>query len=314
MSGFQTSSNGTAWTRNTLIGSLTETIISCAFDGTSRWIFATSTGRTFYSTDDGATWTEGGTLNGDGFSVCKIYYSAAVSLWIGLADDAINTSTDGTTWTLRRATGNDQMYDVVDDGTTVVAVGQDGRIYTSTNGTTWTLRTPGSSYGGDFRYIIFEESLFVAAGEIGGGDDLVIQTSPDGTTWTQRLTTSGSFVGEPVGLIYDGSDFICYIQSSGAGDTYTSADGLTWSADNAPNFVQYGGAPDWDTFPFYPHYVDYGIYDEGGPDEQWIAMSYPGPSDDDIIYRSVDGFSFSRTGMSNPAGFEPFLTGIYVHK
>lgn len=188
---------------------------------------------------NGKTWMHSVTAGGPGLiAVGADAWSAAV--W---------TSVDGISWTrvphdpdvfghARSWETNSAMYEIVDVGSGLVAVGDlDGRgtVWTSPDGVTWSA----FSNGLDINGVTAGPSGLVAVGgyemtEIGchagepGDCHAVVWTSPDGATWTQVPDDAAVF-GDTVdkqmmsAVTAVGSDLVA------VGTTvWTSPDGINW--------------------------------------------------------------------------------------
>lgn len=126
---------------------------------------------------------------------------------------ALNTSTDGLTWTSVFTSGPVTGVDFAYGNSRYVAAG-DGTTGTSTNGTSWT-------FNGDptyLRRIAFGNGLFVVAGN--GG---TIKTSTNGTGWQSRTSGTTSII---YSLYYGNGLFVYGALLGGLG---TSTDGITWT-------------------------------------------------------------------------------------
>lgn len=130
-------------------------------------------------------------------------------------------------------TGTGKQYNAYAVGSSlrIVGVGEDGTIVRSDDwGHTWTPATPGSSYAGDFKDVIWVQSLglFLACGETGE-----IQSSPDGATWTRRNTGGGiTFTA----LAWNGT-LACAVGNDGSnGRPATSSNGTSWTVNTQAFF------------------------------------------------------------------------------
>lgn len=95
-------------------------------------------------------------------------------------------------------------------------------LLTSTDGENWTTGTVTSSASTTIYDLIFAHGLFV------GVDQYRVWTSPDGTTWTSHDLPGSELVWFAGGrLAYGNGRFVLF---RGAGSSYTSNDGETWTA------------------------------------------------------------------------------------
>lgn len=147
---------------------------------------------------------------------------------------AINSSTDGITWTARTS-GTVEDLNCIEfaDGLYVVT-GENGVVLTSANGQTWTARTiaaisAGNSLGG-LAYDPRVETWVIL-----DVDDSRISTSPDGITWTHVATLTLPY--QPRRLSSDGQGTLVVVDdvpASGAlprgQKLHVSTDGgVTWT-------------------------------------------------------------------------------------
>ncbi|MCA9359124.1 hypothetical protein KC926_02875, partial [Candidatus Kaiserbacteria bacterium] len=115
----------------------------------------------------------------------SVSYGNGLFVAVGSSGDRVMTSSDGITWTVRSAAGDNDAWQSVTYGNGLfVAVGWFGgdRVMTSPDGITWTAR---SAAGDDDNWnsITYGNGFFVA---VGSSNDNRVMTSPDGITWTAR--------------------------------------------------------------------------------------------------------------------------------
>lgn len=123
-----------------------------------------------------------------------VTYDATLGLYIAVGTGGmIQTSPDGTTWTVR--TPDDSYTDVflsaaADGSGTVVIVGENGMIQKSTDGTTWATQTGpeaivAGSHFDDWTAVRFADDHFVviAPSIVTGNGDVYVAYSEDGATW-----------------------------------------------------------------------------------------------------------------------------------
>ncbi len=230
---------------------------------------------TLASTDNGATWQFGGTLND---SISSVFLDVAwfppANAFVALVGEGANqriyTSVDGVSWTRR---GDAPYYGalgaspslIVNVGATVVGRG----LATSSDGVTWTPRIIPTTLA--LEDVFWTGSQFIAVGSSG-----TIITSPDGVTWTQRTSgttvallgvaasplvtvvvgASGTILSSPDGVVWDsrtsgsrtlrrvawtGNEFVAV---GGSGTAVRSVDGVSWTVQPTPfSDVLFGSEP-----------------------------------------------------------------------
>jgi len=180
-----------------------------------------------YSTDQGATWTTGGTMiSGNG--ACNLAYGNGI--WVGCRPNTTSacSSPDGITWTARtlpvsawwRAMAYGAgLFVAVPDGNGVATT-----VYaTSPDGINWTQRA--FTTAGIWSAITFANGRFVV---VGGGfnSDNHAAWSSDGLTWTySTLPVSQRWQS----IAYGAGLFVTTSLTSGTAYA-TSPDGATWTA------------------------------------------------------------------------------------
>ena len=181
------------------------------------------------------------------------------------------TSPDGITWTARSAAESNTWESVTYGSGSFVAVASSGtnRVMTSLDGTTWTARS--AAEANSWKSVTYANGLFVAVALNGTNR---VMTSPDGITWTARSAAvvstwysvrygNGLFVAVGASAMYS-SDGITWSTGGNVGDFgvtstqmtygnglfvvtgysggykfYTSPNGSSWTARNAPENVNY---------------------------------------------------------------------------
>jgi hypothetical protein len=128
----------------------------------------------------------------------------------------IQTSPDGSAWTLRDSGRTSELRSVAWSGSRLVAVGA-GPILVSGDSRTWSQAHPGPGHTLYHVAAATETGQFVAVGAGGG-----ILTSPDGLDWTARV--SGTRQGLH-GAVWTGRQWIVTGES---GLVLRSADGSDW--------------------------------------------------------------------------------------
>jgi hypothetical protein len=145
-------------------GTLSGVFNAMAYDGNSKWVVVGNSGAIGYSTNDWASGTEA-TDSGSGgpFTIPNdppedppipqniygvVYCAGTINKWVACSKNGkIGYSSDGDTWTAATedVATDEHFRAIATDGTTVVVVGDAGKIYTSTNGTSFTSRSGGGS-------------------------------------------------------------------------------------------------------------------------------------------------------------------------
>ncbi|KPU44786.1 N-acetylmuramoyl-L-alanine amidase LytC precursor [Oxobacter pfennigii] len=139
---------------------------------------------------------------------------------------AIQTSSDGVTWTIQTSGTNSDLNKVDYLNNQFIAVGKNGTILTSGNGTEWTARTSGTLR--ELKGISYDGSRYVVV----GGDDSYIPDSPKpiiitsqvGTAWIPATHDSNI----PFRTVAHGNGI--FIALTEYGRVYKSEDGTSWSA------------------------------------------------------------------------------------
>ena len=191
--------------------------------GNRRLVLVGDAGASYYSDDDGDTWSPTTTsLSGNLFAVYWVpWANSGNGLWfIGGASNNVWSSTDGDNWTSETGpfTSNGIIRDFVDDGSTfVMAVGQNTSSGTPAASTSdpdtisWTAQTVNTSLSSAIGRVRYQEGVFAAAcynstfilGEIvvsnDGGSTFDVVRATDGGytdvayadgTWAFAVTTT----------------------------------------------------------------------------------------------------------------------------
>ena len=151
-----------------------------------------------------------------------------VAVATGGGVQAVMTSPDGVTWTLRTTPdpSSPGWYDISWSGSLFVIVGlYAGQVLTSPDGITWTQR---SAQTGAWSSVAYGAGLFVSLATY----DAHSMTSTDGITWTKRTTPAASIWGS---VIWNGTLFVAVGAGTSASNcVMTSPDGLTWTLRACP--------------------------------------------------------------------------------
>ncbi|MBE3085631.1 MAG: hypothetical protein IMZ64_05370, partial [Bacteroidetes bacterium] len=168
----------------------------------------------------------------------RVIYSSTLGGYIGVGDNAfVVTSPDGTNWTPQNIGGLD-LYDVVDNGSLLVAVGAEGTVATSADGTNWAFPSTGMpTTGEDGTYslasVIWDGTQFVTCCSLDAypyGTSFYI--SADSSTWALSDGTLsnigfGQIVQFDGGYYVGGMNNVDYTTSF-----YFSTDRTSWAPES----------------------------------------------------------------------------------
>ena len=204
-----------------------------------RWVAVGAGGASVYSLD-GETWAVGNPFNSNSVANSNNYTLHALTqvagTFLAVGDTGtILSSTDGITWTTQNS-GSTNNLKSVNRGIIYTAVGDSGTILTSADGSTWTSPTT-PAITATLRQVTSFGSIIVAVGDLG----TIVTSKDSGVTWTsQVLTGAPNLVGiaaESQLVINAVADSLLgyianaqFIAIDNVGNTYTSSNGLTWSA------------------------------------------------------------------------------------
>lgn len=183
-------------------------------------------------------------------TVTTLVYGSAG--YVGVGNETVITSTDGTSWTVARS-----VYDwgsiTYGDGE-YLAVGWDFStgsdvIAASATGANWTITSaPFNTAGPGGTRIAFGAGLFVISAFNGNSDTDQIFTSANGNQWSAGSSFS---LFSPGGIAYGNGRFVLVGNGNsleGTPDGLTSTDGTTWTTANLPTAgiagytgIAYGG-------------------------------------------------------------------------
>lgn len=190
------------------------------FVGANSANVTSTSGRVWYSEDNGSSWTEVST--GASVMHTSVVQCGNGGPWvIGSGTGGIYTTEDFTTFTLRMAPDGggaaSRVRGLHYNSGTVIAVRHDGKIYRSTNdGASWTLvhTAPSSKYS-----VTYGNGTWVTTGLT----YRVSYSTNDGVTWTDT-NTPGSLAINRLDVVYKDSLFF----ANGTTGAY-SGDGVTWT-------------------------------------------------------------------------------------
>jgi hypothetical protein len=191
-----TSNNGTTWTNAKLANGSDVPVgagwhVTMSADSTKMFAAVAATGTMYYSTNSGATWTQGGSMHG--IKTVDLTASSDGSVLLAGADgQQVLKSTDyGQTWNYVDALPIGQWFsvDISANGTRMAAADFSGSVWVSQNaGTTWKkMAVPTTSA---WRSVtISDDGTRIAAARNNGS----VYTSKDsGTTWTEHTSQGTS--------------------------------------------------------------------------------------------------------------------------
>ncbi|MBX6351218.1 MAG: hypothetical protein IRZ11_06895 [Clostridia bacterium] len=187
------STNATAWTASQIdpLAGIFEEVVYAS--GT---YFATGWGFIFTS-PDAASWTAH-TWGGGQAIYGAAYTTAGGGTVVGVGQAVVTAAASAPgTWTLQSAS-LPTLYNVVDAGGVLVAVGQHGAVYTSSDGgATWSDHSIAQAQDVNLYDVAYDAAcgFLVAVGQDGA-----VYSSTDGATWTAESSgTSASLYGVQVG-------------------------------------------------------------------------------------------------------------------
>ena len=183
---FRSTDGGTVWTRLDMDNTVNDNCFAVAYKGSGGiWLLSIQS-HIWKSTDDGATWTDKGALEGTKDVRCIAYDGDG--LWVaGLQSGNLYTSDDdGENWTERTSQfGTKIILSCVYVKGIVnkwVIVGDNGRLATSDDGITWTLNTQGTKH---LIQIATDDTTIVVA-----GNDGTLLLSTNALDWTASTQMS----------------------------------------------------------------------------------------------------------------------------
>lgn len=177
---------------------------------------------TIITSPEGKNWTVRAFGTNSPNNYTGVAYGNGLYVVVGNGPHKIRTSSDGVTWSAPVRGAND-LYDVIYGKGRFVAVGE--AILTSSDGTNWTrARRIGLA-----KTIAHGNDRFVVPGE----DDRIWR-SRSGLRWTNEVTDlPGTFTD----IVFNGSEFVAFADSTEAIYIFSSSDGINWSPAAVPSFL-----------------------------------------------------------------------------
>jgi hypothetical protein len=230
------------------------------------------------------TWSQVSAID-SGNVLRDITWADEISLFVGVGDAGlVLTSPTGAVWTVQTAAAANSWRGVAFNGTTLVAVSNNGvnRVMTSTDGIAWASQS--ASDASSWTSVTWSAglSLFVAVASAGAGNR--VMTSPDGVTWTgQAAASAQAWVGvtaSPTLLVAVSST------NTGTQPVMTSTDGVTWTlrtTNGASNNGAVGATPCGSSVVVYSS--DLGLFAFTAR-LQGVAVTF--------VYHSPDGVTWTR--------------------
>ncbi|MDD5276731.1 MAG: hypothetical protein PHR16_11715 [Methylovulum sp.] len=223
--GIANSTDGKNWTLRSSVTGFVAVAYSVASGLSIAVKIASTTATVYYSSDNGDTWTAGGTYTvtaGSNLFDIGVFGSTFYMVNPNGATANVYTTTNGTTVSTV-ATGFSNTYKIaVSNGTSILLFGTGATCVSSTDGASWVSNTCYSSPNG----VIYNGSVFISCSTSGS----IIQSSPDGLVWT--TVGSGNFKK----LAYYGGAVIATSPTTGL--FYENLnDGATWISRPSPTLV-----------------------------------------------------------------------------
>ena len=198
----------------------------------------------------------------------QVVWDGSKYVAVGL-DGAILTSTDGANdWTSRTSGTTKDLHTVHWNGSQFVAGGK--AFLTSPDGINWTVEQNSEVTSADLQSVTWTGDLLIAVGEEDG--QAVIETSTDGVNWNnQSLGTPNSLndvAHHPGGLV---------VAVGRGGIIYSSPDGVNWTARNSGTSSNLAGV-------------------------SWTGNQFIAVGADGVVVLSTDGVTWNleTTGFGNP--------------
>lgn len=163
--------------------------------GNSTWVATSASGKVYTSTD-GLTWTNRGSMPdpGSGATYSKMTYGLGKFIAVpSYASTKVATSADGITWTLATLPASGSYLPACSASTCVFLRSTAATGYYTSNLSAFTaLTTPFTASS-----VVYGGTRFVMSGA-GGSGTAIIASSLDGISWTSRYTATSSWAGSIV--------------------------------------------------------------------------------------------------------------------
>jgi len=192
-------------------------------------IIAVGAGGAAIVSTDSITWTVGVAFSAAAATLRSIAVNAGIFIAVGDGGVA-QTTTDGVTWTARTSNTTANLQGIGCNGTACIAVGDNGTILrTIDSGATWTVqaitgapalkRVAYGNFNNNVGSATTAVNTWVAVGDAGA----VMYSTDNGVTWTATTVAGATNF---VAISY----LTRFIAIDGAGNSFASLDGQTWTA------------------------------------------------------------------------------------
>jgi photosystem II stability/assembly factor-like uncharacterized protein len=217
---------GSTWTAGATAGS--NDLLGLAYT-TANYV-AVGTGGALYKGTDGVSWTQFVPVPSIAFKAATYAFGKfiAVGAATGGSSNNVLYSTDTVTWN-GAAAGSTALNALASNGTTVVAVGDGGKVFYSTDGGNWTAASGLTGLVSDLYSVAYSAAgMWVAVGQNGA-----LLTSSDGMAWTVQaaITVPGSYKLNAVTATASG----VFVVVGDHGTILTSSNGTSWAAQTSPS-------------------------------------------------------------------------------
>lgn len=159
------------------------------------------------------------------------------SLFVAVGDNGvIETSSDGSNWVARLSPTSASLRAAAFGNGTFVGVGDAGTIVSSKDGVNWANQSAPATTNSLIE-LSYGNGLFVALFNETGN----VLTSSDGINWTKNVYETSPFLEAPGLAFGNGQFFISASVTPNGLFTYTSTNGLSWTARRAPPAIEFSG-------------------------------------------------------------------------